>query len=214
MPSWLANFTQHMSNIFKNPKMLLNPKNYVSWISPKTFGYADGLQDNFNNAVNSSFNDVNTGEQVAGNSADIMQGLDNAFTGNLDFQRQLYLQKYNNSFSAEQAQIARDFNALENQKQRDFYENLSNTAYSRQVEDMRNAGLNPYLAVSSGAPVAYGSTASTVAPTATGTSAQHSGQGFNVLGSLLNTAIKSSVSQSNNNNTNLVKIITSLINNK
>lgn len=51
-----------------------------------------------------------------------------------DFISQMYQTDYANAFSAEQAQLTRD-----------WQERLSNTAYSRAVSDMRNAGLNPAL---------------------------------------------------------------------
>lgn len=72
---------------------------------------------------------------------------------------------FGNSLTAAERE-ANDFSAVEAQKQRDWEEQMSNTAYQRQVADMRAAGVNPAMAMNgSGASVPSGSSASSVSPT-------------------------------------------------
>lgn len=56
----------------------------------------------------------------------------------------------NMAFNAEQARIAREFNAREAQKLRDWQKHMSDTSYQRAMQDMMKAGLNPILAFQQG----------------------------------------------------------------
>lgn len=70
--------------------------------------------------------------------------LGNVFTGNLDFAREVALSKRAEAVSAYEAQKARDFSSREAQKQREWEEMMSNTAYSRAIKDLKSVGINPY----------------------------------------------------------------------
>ncbi|CAJ0600722.1 unnamed protein product [Cylicocyclus nassatus] len=93
--------------------------------------------------------------------------------GSGDYKNSKYLQDSANAFNAleadksrvfnaEEAEKARNFSAQEALKQREFEERLSNSAYQRAAQDLKNAGLNPYLL--------YGSAGSATTPA--GSSAQ------------------------------------------
>lgn len=90
----------------------------------------------------------------------------------LSHERSLAAMREQNQFNAEQSQMNRDFNAAEAQKQRDYEAELANTQYQRAMKDLKAAGLNPVLALSSGADVPSGSAAS-------GSAASSSGYGGN-----------------------------------
>lgn len=73
-------------------------------------------------------------------------------------------------FQASSAEQAMKFSADEAQKNRDWQEQMSNTAYQRAVKDLREAGLNPILAYSQGG-ASIGSGSQGTGYTASGSSA-------------------------------------------
>lgn len=96
---------------------------------------------NPNSANNLPRYDVNSGY------TNLFGSLDNTFTGNNDWTRAQQLQANAFAFTAEQAKLARDFNASEAQKLRDWQTEMSNSAYSRSIADLKKNGVNPYMAI-------------------------------------------------------------------
>lgn len=81
--------------------------------------------------------------------------------GDVEKNSQIAQMLYQNKFSADQAQLGRIFeaqqaaynrlfNSAQADKQRRWETNMSNTAYTRAMQDMKNAGLNPALMYAKG----------------------------------------------------------------
>lgn len=67
------------------------------------------------------------------------------------------------NFNASQMERAMQYNSAEAQKNRDWQEKMSNTAYQRAMADMKEAGLNPILAANLGGASTPGGASGTVA---------------------------------------------------
>lgn len=97
-------------------------------------------------------------------------------------------------FNAAEAALNRAFNAAEAEKARGWSERMSNTAYARAVEDLKSAGLNPYLILGSGG-ASTPSATSASGSAASGSSAAMSmnsvdfGSNSRLYGGIANTAV-------------------------
>lgn len=127
-------------------------------------------------------------------------GVDSGHTQRLNY----LSQQAQNAYNAEQAQIQRDWEA-----------EMSNTAYQRQAEDMRKAGLNPYLAYGQGG----ASTPSGASAHSSAYGASHGiGSGASIINSVvrfgLDSALEAMQSKRDEKNRSIVKRLIGLFKNR
>ncbi len=118
-------------------------------------------------------------------------GLENLFTGNLDYKRSIESATRAERHSALEAARAREWSAEQARILREWQAEMSNTAYSRAVADLRSVGINPYaVGFFKAASTPTGAYGQSFAGNAYTGNVYRSGEGFKILADILQTLIK------------------------
>lgn len=129
----------------------------MSLLGDLSGGYSAGGSQNFSQSSGWSTTDASSARAWSEQQAAVA------------FERQRQLMQEQQAYNSAEAAIARQFNAEEAKKSRDWSAEMANTVYTRSVKNMIEAGINPILAANmglSGANVGSGATASTSGATA------------------------------------------------
>lgn len=196
----MALFGSISESIKRGSKIRNNNKNW--WFEEIPFNTDNSSTDGV--PITSAEDVENTSNQINYNEATFLDYLNNLYSGNLDYNRILEL-----------SNIQQNFNKNEALANRLWQEQMSNTAYQRQAQDLKLAGYNPALVLGSGgASTPSGSSAYITAQPYTPAGSQMTDLVKSISSNLIN-AFTSAFKQNNWSNTTLINtILKGLVNNK
>lgn len=111
------------------------------------------LTPNFDNALKIFYNpDKNSSYGTASNVENILSNVLAMDAKNIGVRNELQSNWLDRvmDFNSSEAEKNRDFQSRENEINRRLQIELSNSAYSRAIDDLKNSGINPYFAISKG----------------------------------------------------------------
>lgn len=162
MPFNIGNVSKSVSGIWNWIRGLTSSAQSSDSDTSGIPGLAGVTFDNLRNTLAEWFDDLLA---LPGNTLNPFDGIPGA-SGEGDYTLREYLEglfssagaenEENRKFNSAQAALNREFQSAEAKIQRDWYEEMSNSAYTRAVSDMKRAGINPILAYSQGGAASAG----------------------------------------------------------